>query len=94
MAEYPEHIHAMGPTLILQGSVAHCDMPVESGTTKLLPHSQRYLPGYVAATRPEFRDHFEARCIQLPLEKGTRSSSRRRCSTRRARTGRRTWCGW
>lgn len=70
MAEYPDHIHATGPTLILQGGVAHCDMPVESGTTKLLPHSQRYLHGYIAATRPEFRDYFEAHCVQLPLEKG------------------------
>jgi len=70
MAEYPLHIHATGPTLILQGGVAHCDMPVESGTTKLLPHSQRYVPGYVAATRPEFRDYFEQNCVQLPLEKG------------------------
>ncbi len=70
MAQYPDHIHATGPTLILQGGVAHCDMPVESGTTKLLPHSQRYLQGYIAATRPEFRDYFEERHVQLPLEKG------------------------
>lgn len=70
MADYPEHIHATGPTLILQGGVAHSDMPVESGTTKLLPHSQRYLPGYIAATRPDFRAYFEERCVQLPLEKG------------------------
>lgn len=70
MALYPDHIHATGPTLILQGGVAHCDMPVESGTTKLLPHSQRYLHGYIAATRPEFRDYFEAHHVQLPLEKG------------------------
>lgn len=70
MTEYPEHIHAMGPTLILQGGVAHCDMSVESGTTKLLPHSQNYLPGYIAASRPEFREYFEEHCVQLPLEKG------------------------
>lgn len=70
MADYPDHIHATGPTLILQGGVAHCDMPVESGTTKLLPHSQRYLHGYIAATRPEFRAYFEDRHVQLPLEKG------------------------
>ena len=70
MAEYPDHIHVTGPTLILQGGVAHCDMPVESGTTKLLPHSQRYKPGYIAATRPDFRDYFEAHHVQLPLEKG------------------------
>lgn len=70
MAEYPEHIHRMGPVMILQGGVAHCDMPVESGTTKLLPHSQNYLPGYIAATHPEFQDYFEENCVQLPLEKG------------------------
>jgi len=70
MAQYPEHIHRMGPVMILQGGVAHCDMPIESGTTKLLPHSQNYLPGYIAATRPEFRDYFEENCVQLPLEKG------------------------
>ncbi|WP_417280286.1 phytanoyl-CoA dioxygenase family protein [Celeribacter sp.] len=70
MVQYPAHIHRMGPTLILQGGVAHSDMPVESGTTKFLPHSQKYLPGYIAATREAFRDSFEAHYVQLPLEKG------------------------
>ena len=70
MAEYPTHIHGFGPMLILQGGIAHGDMPVESGTTKLLPYSQRYLLGYVAATRPEFREYFESHYVQLPLKKG------------------------
>jgi ectoine hydroxylase-related dioxygenase (phytanoyl-CoA dioxygenase family) len=70
MAEHPTHIHKFGPMLILQGGIAHCDMPVESGTTKLLPYSQRYLQGYVAATRPDFREYFEDHYVQLPLEKG------------------------
>ncbi len=70
MALYPDHIHATGPTLVLQGGVAHSDMPVESGTTKLLPHSQRYLQGYIAATRAEFRDYFEQNFVQLPFGKG------------------------
>jgi ectoine hydroxylase-related dioxygenase (phytanoyl-CoA dioxygenase family) len=70
MGLYPDHVHAFGPRLVLQGGVAHCDMPVESGTTKLLPHSQRYLPGYIAATEPEFREYFEAHCVQLPMNKG------------------------
>lgn len=70
MAEYPDHIHVTGPTLILQGGVAHCDMPIESGTTKLLPHSQRYKPGYIAATRQDFRAYFEEKHVQLPLQKG------------------------
>lgn len=70
MRQYPEHVHAFGPRLVLQGGVAHCDMSVESGTTKLLPHSQRYLPGYIAATQAEFREYFEANCVQLPMNKG------------------------
>ncbi|WP_138466061.1 phytanoyl-CoA dioxygenase family protein [Poseidonocella sp. HB161398] len=70
MADYPAHIHTMAPALVLQGGVAHSDMPVESGTTKLLPHSQKFAEGYIAATLPEFRAIFEERCVQLPLEKG------------------------
>jgi ectoine hydroxylase-related dioxygenase (phytanoyl-CoA dioxygenase family) len=70
MRAYPEHVHRLSPTLVLQGGVAHCDMPVESGTTKLLPYSQRYLPGYIAATQPEFREYFEENYVQLPLRKG------------------------
>lgn len=70
MAEYPDQIHLTGPTLILQGGVAHVDMSPESGTTKLLPHSQRYKPGYIAAMVPAFRDYFEQHHVQLPLAKG------------------------
>jgi ectoine hydroxylase-related dioxygenase (phytanoyl-CoA dioxygenase family) len=67
---YPAHIHAMSPFLTLQGAVAHSDMPVESGPTKLLPFSQRYAEGYLAWRRQDFRDYFEANHVQLPLEKG------------------------
>ena len=67
---FPAHAHRLSPTLTLQGAVAHCDMPVESGPTKLLPNSQRYGPGYIATLMPEFRDLFEDRHVQLPLEKG------------------------
>jgi ectoine hydroxylase-related dioxygenase (phytanoyl-CoA dioxygenase family) len=70
MLDYPAHVHRMSPTLVLQGGLAHCDMSVESGTTKLLPYSQRFLPGYAAVLRPEFREYFEAHCVQLPLSKG------------------------
>jgi ectoine hydroxylase-related dioxygenase (phytanoyl-CoA dioxygenase family) len=45
-------------------------MPIESGPTKLLPFSQRYAQGYLAWRRPDFRDYFEANCVQLPLLKG------------------------
>ncbi len=67
---FPAHIHQLSPSLTLQGAVVHCDMPIESGPTKLLPNSQRYGPGYIATLLPEFRDVFEARHVQLPLEKG------------------------
>ena len=70
VARYPAHVHDLSPVLTLQGAVAHCDMPVESGPTKLLPFSQSYRPGYVAWRRPEFRAYFEEHCVQLPLAKG------------------------
>ncbi|PUB14282.1 phytanoyl-CoA dioxygenase family protein [Yoonia sediminilitoris] len=67
---FPAHAHRLSPALTLQGAVAHCDMPIESGPTKLLPNSQRYGPGYVAALLPAFRALFEERHVQAPLEKG------------------------
>lgn len=69
-AAYPAHVHRLSPVLTLQGAVAHCDMPVESGPTMYLPHSQKYEPGYLAWRLPEFRTYFEARHVQLPLAKG------------------------
>jgi ectoine hydroxylase-related dioxygenase (phytanoyl-CoA dioxygenase family) len=68
--QYPAHVHRLSPVLTLQGAVAHTDMPVESGPTQYLPHSQKYEPGYLAWRRQEFREHFEANFVQLPLEKG------------------------
>ncbi|MFB1296941.1 phytanoyl-CoA dioxygenase family protein [Mycobacterium sp. pW049] len=70
LTSYPAHIHRTSPTLTLQGAVAHCDMPVESGPTMLLPHSQRFAGGYIAFNRPEFIDYFDAHRVQLPLQKG------------------------
>ena len=69
-ASYPAHVHEVSPILTLQGAVAHCDMPIESGPTKLLPFSQAYAPGYAAWRRDDFRALFEERYVQLPLEKG------------------------
>lgn len=68
--QYPAHVHQMSRALTLQAGIAHCDMPVESGPTKLLPFSQTYGPGYMAWRRRDFRDHFEAYAAQVPLEKG------------------------
>lgn len=64
---YPEHVHRLSPVLTLQGAVAHSDMPVETGPTCYLPHSRKYLPGYLATQRREFGEYFETRHVQLPL---------------------------
>jgi ectoine hydroxylase-related dioxygenase (phytanoyl-CoA dioxygenase family) len=69
-AQYPSHVHALSQVLTLQGAVAHCDMPVETGPTLYLPHSQKYSHGYVAYRRPEFQEYFVSHHIQLPLAKG------------------------
>jgi ectoine hydroxylase-related dioxygenase (phytanoyl-CoA dioxygenase family) len=69
-ARYPAHVHRLTPALTLQGAVAHSDMPVETGPTLYLPHSQKYEPGYLAFHLPQFSDYFEAHYVQLPLETG------------------------
>lgn len=69
-AHYPAHVHDLSPVLTLQGAIAHCDMPIESGPTKLLPFSQTYRAGYAAWRLDDFRAYFEAHYVQLPLEKG------------------------
>jgi ectoine hydroxylase-related dioxygenase (phytanoyl-CoA dioxygenase family) len=67
---YPAHVHRLSPVMTLQGAVAHCDMPVETGPTMYLPHSQKYAPGYVAFHRPEFTAYFDEHFVQLPLRTG------------------------
>ena len=69
-AEFPAHVHHLSAALTLQGAVAHCDMPVESGPTMYLPYSHQYVPGYLAWRLPAFRDHFAQHYVQLPLTKG------------------------
>jgi ectoine hydroxylase-related dioxygenase (phytanoyl-CoA dioxygenase family) len=69
-ARFPAHAHRLSGVLTLQGAVAHTDMPAETGPTMYLPHSQKYLPGYLAWRMPEFGAYFEANYVQLPLGKG------------------------
>jgi ectoine hydroxylase-related dioxygenase (phytanoyl-CoA dioxygenase family) len=68
--QFPLQVHRLSPVLTLQGAIAHSDMPVETGPTMYLPHSQKYLPGYLAWRRPEFGEHFEANHVQLALRVG------------------------
>ena len=70
LTSYPAVVHALSAALTLQGAVAHCDMPLESGPTMLLPHSQKVLGGYVAFYRPEFIEYFAQHHVQVPLRKG------------------------
>ncbi|MET0414725.1 MAG: phytanoyl-CoA dioxygenase family protein, partial [Actinoplanes sp.] len=67
---FPVHAHLLSPALTLQGAVAHVDMPVETGPTLYLPHSQKYPAGYLAFHQPEFTDYFDGHRVQLPLRKG------------------------
>jgi len=67
---YPPHVHAFSQQLTLQGAIAHCDMPIESGTTKLLPFSQTWSQNYLRYRDADVRALFEERHVQLPLEKG------------------------
>jgi len=69
-SRYPAQVHRLSPLLTLQGAVAHCDMPVESGPTMYVPHSQKYLPGYLAWPLERFRDYCAHHHVQLPLAKG------------------------
>jgi len=69
-ARFPAHVHQLSPSLTLQGAVAHVDMPLESGPTLYLPHSQKYLHGYLLAGLPEFQKYFDAHHVQLPMAKG------------------------
>ena len=55
---YPKHVHLLSPILTLQGAIAHCDMPLETGPTLYLPYSQHYPEGYLAFNRSEFQEYF------------------------------------
>jgi ectoine hydroxylase-related dioxygenase (phytanoyl-CoA dioxygenase family) len=69
-AVFPVHVHSLSPLLTLQVAVAHTDMPVESGPTMVLPHSQKYPPGYVVWKQPAVVELFERHHVQLPLRAG------------------------
>lgn len=68
--QYPGHVHRLSPVLTLQGAIAHCDMPLETGPTLYLPHSQKLVDGYLAWRDPAVAEYVRANCVQLPLAKG------------------------
>lgn len=70
VSQWPRAMHLASPILTLQGAVAHTDMPIESGPTRLLPYSQKMPDGYMAYRLPEFNEFFLENHVSLPLDKG------------------------
>lgn len=69
-AQFPKALQVASQFLTLQGAVAHSDMPLESGPTRLLPFSQKFEEGYMAYRIPEFQDYFLQKFVSVALEKG------------------------
>jgi ectoine hydroxylase-related dioxygenase (phytanoyl-CoA dioxygenase family) len=69
-AKFPKAIQVASQFLTLQGAVAHSDMPVESGPTRLLPFSQKFEEGYMAYRIPEFQNYFLGNYVSVPLDSG------------------------
>ena len=69
-ALYPKALQVASQMLTLQGAIAHTDMPLASGPTRLLPFSQSFAEGYMAYRLPEFQQFFEENHTSIPLEKG------------------------
>ena len=69
-AKFPVHAHLMSQSLTLQGSIAHSDMPVESGPTLFLPFSHQFPAGYLAFHEADFAAFFDDHKSQIPLNKG------------------------
>ena len=69
-ARYPIAMHVASALLTLQGAVAHSDMAIESGPTRLLPFSQQYGLGFMAYRDARFEQYFADHFVQLPLRRG------------------------
>jgi ectoine hydroxylase-related dioxygenase (phytanoyl-CoA dioxygenase family) len=67
---YPKGMHVASQFLTLQGAVAHSDMPHGTGSTRLLPFSQRFEEGFMAYRLPEFNEYFLSKYVSLPLKMG------------------------
>ncbi|KAF2626345.1 phytanoyl-CoA dioxygenase-like protein [Macroventuria anomochaeta] len=68
--KFPKALQVASQFLTLQGAVAHSDMPLESGPTRLLPFSQKFEEGYIAYRLKEFQDYFLDKHVSVPLKKG------------------------
>ena len=68
--KYPAQVQRLSPVLTLQGAIAHCDMPLATGPTVYLPHSQKFEAVYLAWRRPDFQEFIAQHQVQLELKKG------------------------
>lgn len=69
-SQIPRAMQVSSQFLTLQGAVAHVDVPMESGPTRLLPFSQTFAEGYMAYRLPEFNEYFLKHYVSLPLAQG------------------------
>ncbi|KAK1701132.1 phytanoyl-CoA dioxygenase family protein [Colletotrichum godetiae] len=69
-SQIPRAMQVASQLLTLQGAVAHSEVPLESGPTRLLPFSQTFEAGYISYRRPEFNEYFLNNYVALPLEVG------------------------
>jgi ectoine hydroxylase-related dioxygenase (phytanoyl-CoA dioxygenase family) len=68
-ARFPRTIQLSSQYLTLQGGIAHSDVPLNSGPTRLLPFSQLLPEGYMAWRLPEFAEFFNEHWVSLlPME--------------------------
>lgn len=70
VVQWPKSMHELSGFLTLQGAVAHTDMPLDSGPTRLLPYSQTFPQGFRSYRRQEFIDYFHENYVSLALDKG------------------------
>ena len=72
IAGFPAHAHQLSPLLTLQGAVAHCDMPIESGPTLYLPFSQTLRAGLFRLAQARIRRLFRRALRPAAARKGRR----------------------
>ncbi|KAI0859899.1 hypothetical protein F4860DRAFT_504345 [Xylaria cubensis] len=69
-AKFPRSMHIASQFLTLQGGVAHSDMPLLSGPTRVLPFSQLLPEGYMSWRDPEIRAFFDENWVSAPMKAG------------------------
>jgi ectoine hydroxylase-related dioxygenase (phytanoyl-CoA dioxygenase family) len=69
-SRFPKATQVASQFLTLQGAVAHCAMPLDSGPTRFLPFSQTFDEGFMAYRLKEFQEYFDRSWVSVALEMG------------------------